>query len=141
MMFPHASEVEQRLQEFQMWQAPFPPPQAVFEYEEILPGTWNRMLKMAEEAQSAEILTIGNGQEYFRRDTKRGHLLGVVAMLAAMGCAVYCVAMKQPWVAAAFLSMTVMAAARSFIETVRSRGAAHVSPDDMTLDPPSGSDA
>jgi hypothetical protein len=40
MMFPHALGIQAGLQEIQMWQAPFPPPQAVCEYEEILPGTW-----------------------------------------------------------------------------------------------------
>jgi uncharacterized membrane protein len=104
-----------------MWQAPFPPPQAVCEYEQILPGTWNRLLGMAEKAQAAQILTIRNAQEYYRRDTKRGQVLGIVAMLAAMGCAIYCVSMKQPWVAVAFLSVTVMAVARSLIEAAQNQ--------------------
>jgi uncharacterized membrane protein len=141
MMFPYALGIEPELQEIQMWQAPFPPPQAVCEYEAILPGTWNRMLEMAEEAQAAEILTVRNAQEYFRRDTKRGHVLGIVAMLAAMSCAIYCVAMKQPWVAVAFLSVTVMAVAKSLVETARSREPVSNPTDDTTPASPSESDA
>jgi uncharacterized membrane protein len=141
MKFPYALGIEPGLQEIQMWQAPFPPPQAVCEYEEILPGTWNRMLVMAEEAQAAEILTIRNSQEYFRRDTKRGHVLGTIAMLAAMSCAIYCVAMKQPWAAVAFLSVTVMTVARSLVETARSRGPVPIPAEDTTPVSPSASDA
>ena len=49
---------ESRLTEFQMWMAPFPPPQAVLEYEKALPGSWDRMLTMAEEAQAADIRNV-----------------------------------------------------------------------------------
>jgi uncharacterized membrane protein len=112
-----------------MWMAPFPPPRAVLEYEEILPGTWDRLLKMAEEAQSANILSARNDDEYIHRDFRRGQVFGFLIMLAAMGCAIYCVKINRPWVAAAFLSMTVMAAAKSFIESIRSRAQASESED------------
>ena len=124
MKFWTAARSDPLLQGFQMWLAPFPPPQAVFEYERILPGTWERLLRMAEEAQAADISNLRNNEEYQRRDVKRGQLLGVVAMFAAMAGAIYCVKLNQPWVAAAFLSMTVMAVARSFIESIRSFGIA-----------------
>jgi uncharacterized membrane protein len=109
------------LSEYQMWMAPFPPPQAVLEYEEILPGTWDRLLKMAEEAQSADILIAQNNDDYIHRDFRRGQVFGILVMFAAMGCAIYCVKINEPWVAAAFLSMTVMAAAKSFILSLRGR--------------------
>jgi uncharacterized membrane protein len=109
------------LAEFQMWMAPFPPPRAVVEYEQVLPGSWDRLLRMAEEAQAADILNVKDKGEYVQRQFKRGQLLGIFALLAAMGCALYCVKLNQPWVAAAFLSMTVMAAARSFFESIAGR--------------------
>jgi len=95
MTFPYVSVVGMGLQQIQVWNAPFPPPKAVSEYEQMLPGSWERFLTMAEESQAAQILTMRNAQEYCRRDTKRGHLLG------------------------AFLSMTVMAAARSLIQSAQ----------------------
>jgi uncharacterized membrane protein len=119
MTFPYAPVVGMGLQQIQVWSAPFPPPKAVSEYEQMLPGSWDRFLTMAEQSQAAQILTMRNAQEYCRRDTKRGHWLGASALFAAMGCAVYCVATRQPWVAAAFLSVTVMAAARSLIQTAQ----------------------
>lgn len=106
-----------------MWMASFPPPRAVVEYEQVLPGSWDRMLKMAEEAQAAEILSVKDKGKYVERQFRRGQLLGIFALLVAMGCALYCVKLKQPWVAAAFLSMTVMAAARSFFESIAGRSA------------------
>lgn len=136
--FWHGAEGGPILQEIQMWMAPFPPPQAVVEYEAMLPGTWERLLKMAEEAQAADIRNAQNNQQYDRRDFRRGQLLGVLALLAAMAGAMYCVKSNQPWVAAAFLSMTVMAVARSFIEPIRDRFTDSHSKDGF---PPSNTDA
>jgi hypothetical protein len=96
MTFPYVPVVGTGLQQIQVWNAPFPPPKAVSEYEQMLPGSWDRFLTMAEESQAAQILTMRNAQEYCRCDTKRGHLLGASALFAAMGCAVYCVATRQP---------------------------------------------
>jgi uncharacterized membrane protein len=98
-----------------MWMAPFPPPQAVLKYEEALPGSWDRMLTMAEEAQSADIRNVEHTGEYVSRGFERGQVFGFIAMLVAMGAALCCVKLNEPWVAAAFLSVPVMAAARSFV--------------------------
>lgn len=100
--------------ELQMWMAPFPPPHVVVEYERVLPGTWDRMLTMAEEAQKADILSADNKGKYIQRGFSRGQAFGFLALLMAMGSALYCARLNQPWVAGAFLSMTVMAAATSF---------------------------
>lgn len=123
-----------------MWMAPFPPPHAVIEYEAIVPGTWERLLRMAEEAQAADILNIQNNQEYHRRDIKRGQCLGVLALFAAMVSAIYCVRWNQPWVAATFLSMTVMAVARSFVESIRGRATGPHSGDGSAPAPPPKAD-
>ena len=79
---------------------------------------------MAEEAQSADILNVQHSQEYTRRDIQRGQAFGFVAMLAAMGGAIFCAKINLPWVATAFLSMTVMAVAKSFVESIRGRDSA-----------------
>jgi len=120
MTFPYAPVTGAGLQQIQFWSAPFPPPQAVREYEQVAPGTWNRILEMAEESQASQISTMRSAQEFCRRDTKRGHVLGVIVTLSAMACALCCAYIKQPWVAAAFLSVTVMTVARSLVETAHS---------------------
>ena len=40
------------VQQVQTWQSPYPPPEHIKEYEKILPGTFDRILKMAEQAQA-----------------------------------------------------------------------------------------
>jgi hypothetical protein len=56
MTFPYVPVVGMGLQQIQVWNAPFPPPKAVSEYEQMLPGSWDRFLTMAEESQAAQIL-------------------------------------------------------------------------------------
>jgi len=119
MMFPYAPVIGMGLQQVQMWHAPFPPPQAVRDYEHVLPGSWDRLLTMAEESQAAQISTMREAQKCCSHDTRRGHWLGVAALFGAMGGALYSVATRQPWAAAAFLSIPVMAVARSFTQTTR----------------------
>jgi uncharacterized membrane protein len=106
-------------QTIQTWQGPFPPPAAVREYEQILPGTWDRLLKMAEQAQAAQIATTNTAQEFARRDVKRGHWLGFVTTMAAMAGAILCALYGHGGVAGVFLSVPVMAVAKALIETAR----------------------
>ncbi|HUC12454.1 MAG TPA: DUF2335 domain-containing protein, partial [Stellaceae bacterium] len=35
-------------QSVRLWQAPYPPPEAIERYEKVLPGSFDRMIKMAE---------------------------------------------------------------------------------------------
>jgi uncharacterized membrane protein len=42
-------------QQLQVWKGQFPPPQAMEHYEKVLPGSVDRMIKMAEELQKAQI--------------------------------------------------------------------------------------
>jgi uncharacterized membrane protein len=120
-----------------MWMAPFPPPQAVLEYEKALPGSWDRMLTMAEEAQAADIRNVQRKGEYISRGFMRGQVFGFVAMLFAMGSALCCVRLNRPWVAAAFLSVTVMAAARSFFGSANDRSGTSHTTNDPTSEPAS----
>jgi uncharacterized membrane protein len=64
-----------------MWMAPFPPPRAVAEYEQLLPGTWDRLLRMAEQEQAADIASARDKEEYIQRQFRRGQLLGIFALL------------------------------------------------------------
>jgi hypothetical protein len=77
------------------------------------------MIKMAEELQNAQIDQSKTAQKYMQRDTRRGHWLGWVTVVLAMAGAVGCVWLDYPWVASVFLSLPVMAVAKSLIETVR----------------------
>lgn len=107
------------VQQMQSWQGPFPPPEAIKQYELVLPGTFDRMLKMAEEAQQAQVATTFRAQEFARLDTRRGHWLGFAATVVAMLGAILCAYLRQPWVAGLFLSVPVMSVAKALIESKR----------------------
>ena len=62
----------QAQQTLQVWQGPYPPPEAIERYEKILPGTFNRILTMAENLQQAQIDQSRNAIHFARQDTRRG---------------------------------------------------------------------
>jgi uncharacterized membrane protein len=109
------------VQQIQMWQGPYPPPDAVRQYEEILPGAFDRMIAMAEQAQAAQIEANNHAQNYLRDDTKRGHWLGFAATCTAMIGAVVCAWIGQSWVAALFLGVPVMAVAKALVDGARAQ--------------------
>ena len=96
-----------------------------------------RMLTMAEQAQAADIRNVQRKGEYLSRGFMRGQVFGFVAMLFAMGSALCCVRLNRPWVAAAFLSVTVMAAARSFFGSSNDRSGTSHTTNDPTSEPAS----
>jgi uncharacterized membrane protein len=106
-------------QQIQVWQGPYPPPEALREYEKIQPGAFNRMLTMAEQAQTAQINSIQRAQENQRRDSRRGQWLGAGISVIAMGLAVYCAMNGQSVVGGLLLSVPVMAVGKALIEGVR----------------------
>jgi uncharacterized membrane protein len=104
-------------QQLQLWNAPYPPPEAVKQYEEVLPGAFDRIIRMAELAQTAQIDATKRALDYAQRDTKRGHWLGFFATVLAMGFSFGCAWIGQPWVAAVFLGVPVMAVGKALIES------------------------
>ena len=101
------------------WQGPYPPPEAVERYERVLPGTFNRLITMAEQLQAAQIVQSNKALDYTHSTNTRGQWLGFVATALAMIGALGCVALGQPLVAGAFLSVPVLAVAKALVETVK----------------------
>ncbi len=56
-------------------QSPYPPIEDVRAYEEWSPGAFDRMLRMAEKQQEAQLDATLRSQTLLADDTKRGHLL------------------------------------------------------------------
>jgi uncharacterized membrane protein len=102
---------------------PFPSPVAIKEYEAILPGTFERILKMAEAAQSDQTETVKFAQRGQRRDTARVHWLAAGMSIAAMIGAGFCAWIHEPWVAGCFLGVPVFAVARALIESLKAPSA------------------
>jgi uncharacterized membrane protein len=103
----------------QTWQGPYPPPEAIERYEKILPGTFDRILSMAERMEAAQIAQSADALRNQADDVRRAHYLGAgLGVLAIVGAIVMGFA-GQPWLATAFLAVPVMGLARAFVENWR----------------------
>jgi uncharacterized membrane protein len=114
---PAALLTGMQIQQTQVWQGHLPPPEAIERYEALLPGAFDRLLKMAEKQQDGQIRNIEQAQLFTRDDTRWGQVLGAVISAFAMAGAVWCVHEKQPYVAALFLGVPVLAVAKALIES------------------------
>jgi len=109
----------QTQQVVQLWQGQYPPPDAVEHYEKVLPGSFDRMIAMAERLQAAQIDESRRVHDYAQADSKRGHWLGAGSAVLAMLCALGALALGNPWVACAFISVPVMGVAKALVESTR----------------------
>ena len=100
----------------QNWVGPYPPPDAIERYEQIMPGTFNRILSMAERMEAAQIAQSSEAIRYQANDTRRAHYLGAGLGAFAIGGAMVIGFKGQPWLAAVFLAVPVMGLARAFVE-------------------------
>ena len=105
----------------QFWQGQFPPPDAVEVYERVLPGSFDRMIRMAERQQDAQIDLSGHALRGTRDDTRRGQWLGAGITAGAVVGAVVCAVIHQPVVAGLLVAVPVMSVARAMIESARGR--------------------
>jgi uncharacterized membrane protein len=103
------------------------PPDEMERYEKLLPGVFDRVIKMAEKAQSAQVAAINQAQDYTQRDTRRGHWLGfataALAILGACACvgaaAIFKTGSGAYWVGALMVGVPVMAVAKALIDSAR----------------------
>ncbi len=107
------------VQQVQVWQGQFPPPDAVERYEATMPGAFDRLMRMAERQQDAAIEAGGEARAYLRADTKRGHYLGFLVTVFAILGAIVCAYLGQPWVAAALVGVPVLSVAKALIDSTR----------------------
>jgi uncharacterized membrane protein len=100
----------------QQWQGPLPPPGALRQFDEIIPGGAQRIFEMVEREQAHRIqheqqklsATVGD----FRRGQWMGYTLGIVCV-AASAYTAYIGA--HPTVSIALVSLPIMAAIRGFL--------------------------
>jgi uncharacterized membrane protein len=103
----------------QSWKGPYPPPEAIERYERLLPGAFDRMIKMAEQLQAAQIEDSRLALTFTQQDARRGHWLGfTIALLAVVG-AVATAALGFPWLSALFLGVPLLAVAQALILSTR----------------------
>jgi uncharacterized membrane protein len=123
-------------QAVQIWQSPYPPPDAVERYEKICPGAFDRILAMAERLQAAQIEQGRTVAQFTQNDTKRGQWLGFLVAIGSLLGVVASLALGSPWVAVAFLSVPVMAVAKALIDSAKASPAPEPPATQPTTPPP-----
>jgi uncharacterized membrane protein len=103
------------------WNGPYPPPDAVERYERVLPGSFDRILAMAERVSTAQINQSQIALDNAHHDNRRGNWLGFVIGAMAIVAAVICAALNQPWLGAVFLAVPVMGLGKSLVESARQK--------------------
>jgi uncharacterized membrane protein len=121
-----AGPVQVQLAQLHVWEGQFPPPETVERYEKIQPGAFDRIIAMAEAAQRAHWADTKRAHDYAQADTRRGQWLGAATTWLAIGAALGCIVFaRNSWAAVAFLSVPVMAVAKSLIESAKSPSTSH----------------
>jgi uncharacterized membrane protein len=107
-------------QAVQIWQSPYPPPDAIERYEKVCPGTLDRILGMAERLQEAQLTQAATNARAARDDTRRAHWLGFAVAIAALFAAIVSLLLgDNAWVASLCLSVPVMAVAKALIDSAK----------------------
>lgn len=96
-IIPNAQKAQLKqliVESFEQYSGPLPPPKAMKEYEEVLPGIAERIMNMAEEEaehrhiQEKEVVKIMSSVEkYIISGQRYAFWLGVVGLFAAVGIA------------------------------------------------------
>ena len=102
--------------------SPLPPAEALADYERVVAGSADRMLKVfeqqAEHRMTMERLWHEAEIGRLRDDSRRASLglgAGFVVALAVLGAAVYCASISQPWVAGVLGGLDIVALVGIFI--------------------------
>ena len=114
----------------QFWQGQFPPPDVIEKYEKITPGSFDRIIQMAEKLQSAQIEETKRAQDYTQKDAARGQRLGfwsiIAAVIGATICALYGSYTHTSGafaVAGAMIGLPLMGAVKALIDSAKTPSA------------------
>lgn len=118
---PGRAVVKKTSVQVMQWQSQYPPPAAVRAYEDVLPGSFNRILTLVEEGQKASISTATTVNKNIHSDARRGSWQGTMVTLVAMVFALICAYINQPVLGGVFLGVPVLSVARALIATSRGK--------------------
>lgn len=91
---------EQRTEQ-SLFCGPIPPAHELLEYEKIIPGAAERLLKMAEREQKNSF-KLSNKK---KRLLRLGMILGFIALMGLIFLTGWAVYLKEPWVATVLVAM------------------------------------
>jgi uncharacterized membrane protein len=107
----------QQVQQVQVWQGQFPPPEAIERYAAVQPDSFDRIIRMAEIQQTATIENSTNAMKYQAGDTARGQYLGAAVALAAIGGAAFVASIGMTAVAIALVGIPVLGVAKALVDS------------------------
>lgn len=105
-----------RIQEFI---GPLPPPRDLREYEQVVQGAAERILRMAEREQRVGHELAIDGARNAALATRRGQIVGLVSVVSALGAAVWLGYQGHGIAAGAVGTTTVVGLATAFVATRR----------------------
>lgn len=97
------------------YQGPVPHPQHLREFEEICPGTAERLVRMAEKQQDANIEITRNSQNAENRDRTLGMVFGFLSFCGLIVGGIICAADGQPWLGGLFLAASTVGIVAKFV--------------------------
>lgn len=97
------------------YSGPIPPPEQFAEYERILPGSADRILKMAESQQTHRMALEKEAITKNLDHNKRGQTLGFFAMLLMIGLSVFFVLFDMPTWAGTIGTITIVTLVGLFV--------------------------
>jgi uncharacterized membrane protein len=104
-----------RLEVERQWHGPLPRPEVLAQYEQLLPGSAERILVMAEKAATGEIDTADRLASAEIEGARTGQILAFTLTLFAFAAAVVFFALGNRWAGVAFTSVPVVMLIRSFL--------------------------
>lgn len=110
-----AEEVRLALAQSVSFRGPLPPPALFEHYEQILPGSADRIMTMAEKEQAHRIAWEQAELRTAATQAVGGQIMGFIGLLALVGGAVFCASIGQTEVALAFLGTAVLGVIARFV--------------------------
>ncbi len=99
------------------WQGPIPPPDALRQFDDVIPGSAERILRMAEIEQLSRLEFDKNNQVNDTAITKRGQWLGSLIALGAIAAAVYTAYIQAHWaVSCALVGVPILSTVKAIVK-------------------------
>ncbi len=94
---------------------PIPPPSVMRQYEEILPGSAERILKMAENQSSHRISMESKIIPRQQRESTLGQIFGFILSLLLIGYGIYAMKEGHAWIGGIIVTVTLVSLAALFV--------------------------
>jgi len=100
------------------WSGPLPHPEALSQFNDIVPNGAERIFRMAEEQQASRIHIESTGLHAAIAEAKRGQLLGASISIVALACATGSIYLGAHWsVSAMLIGVPIMSLTKAIVDS------------------------